>query len=185
MHLASGDLLTRPSASTAAGVQSGEIREEVEQSEEPGSKPSTSPHRYTHLHNKCFAPLWICSGFLLFFSRSAANKNSKDVPSPVCCAQEQCRRQRDVSLCQSSPPSPRQLLNNFGAECPRLSELDAAPSIQKGLPLPRGGGGDDTLSADSSSGAQGDEKSKTYGIRGGWLITGCWERHQLPGRDSE
>lgn len=100
MRLASDDLLTRPSASTAAGVQSGEIREEVEQSEEPGSKPSTLPYRYTHLHNKYFVDL-----FGGFFYALQLIKTLKTFPSPVCCVQEHCRRQRDVSLCQSSPPS--------------------------------------------------------------------------------
>lgn len=49
----------------------------------------------------------------------------------------------------------------------RGSELYAAPLEQKGLSRP-GGGGDDTLSQHSSSGAQGDEKSKSY--RTAWQL---------------
>lgn len=61
----------------------------------------------------------------------------------------------------------------FGAECLWGLEFDAAPLEQKGLSYP-GGGGDDTLSQHCSSGARGDEKSKTYGNRGDCVTTGCW-----------
>lgn len=83
------------------------------------------------------------------------------------------RTKRRLSLPVNSPKS-LTASEGFGAECLRGSELDAAPLEQRGLSLPRAGG-DDTLSQHSSSGAQGDEKSKTYGNRGDCWRTICWE----------